>query len=111
MAYNPGHYLAGFPPDSGLLKKALEIGWIGFSMICILYFLILRTGIRGYFACRDEKIRLIYAGATSAIFAFYLGDFSQEAIGQTTDIVVYYPFIAILLRLKEFDSSIKTTTA
>jgi len=126
LAFNPGHELAGFPPDSGLLKKALEIGWIGFTMLCVLYFLILRTGIQGYFACRNEKIKLIYAGVTSAIYAFYLGDFSQEAIGQISDVVIYYPFIAILLRLKEFDQSnsgqsksdqsksdqsIKTTTA
>jgi len=111
MTFNPGHYLAGFPPDSGYLKKALEIGWIGFTMICILYFLILRTGIEGYFATKDETIRLIYAGVTSAMFCFYVGDFSQEAIGQLTDVVIYYPFVAILLRLKEFDQSKKTVTA
>jgi putative inorganic carbon (HCO3(-)) transporter len=112
LQYNPGHELAGFPPDSGCLQKALEIGWIGYGMICILYFLVLRTGIRGYFASRgDNTTQFIYAGCTAACFSFYVGDFSQVAIGQITDIVVYYPFIAIILRLKDFAPSKKTATA
>lgn len=104
LRYSPGHTLAGFPPDSGLLKKALEMGWIGLIMFGILYFLVLRTGIRGYFGCRNEENKLIYAGCTAACFSFYIGDFSQVAIGQITDIVIYYPLIAILLRLKNIDS-------
>ncbi len=109
--YNPGHYLAGFPPDSGYLKKALEIGWIGFTMLCILYYLIVRTGIKGYFSCKDEKIRLLYAGVTATMFSFYVADFAQEALGQITDIMIYYPFVAILLRLKEFDKPKQILTA
>jgi O-antigen ligase/polysaccharide polymerase Wzy-like membrane protein len=109
--YNPGHYLAGFPPDSGYLKKALEIGWIGYTMIMILYYLILREGIKGYFLCKDPHIRLLYAGVTATMFAFYISDFAQEALGQITDIMIYYPFVAILLRLKEFDTPKKTAIA
>jgi putative inorganic carbon (HCO3(-)) transporter len=103
LMYNPGHELAGFPPDSGYLKKALEMGWIGFGLLCVLYFLVLKTGIHGYFVCRNKEVKLIYAGVTASCLAFYVGDFSQVAVGQITDIVVYYPFIAILLKLKQFD--------
>jgi len=95
--------LAGFPPDSGYLKKALELGWIGFGLFIFLYFLVLKTGIQGYFKCKNEEVKLIYASCTAACFGFYVGDFSQVAIGQITDVVVYYPFIGIMLKLKEFD--------
>ena len=108
--YNPGHYLAGFPPDSGYMTKALEMGWIGLAFFCTLDFIILRSGVRGYFACKSERTRLIYAACTSAILCFYVGELSQVAIGQITDIVVYYPFIAIILKLKNFDQP-KTLTA
>ncbi len=103
LEYNAGHPLAGFQPDSGYLKKALEMGWIGFGMICILYFLVLRNGIRGYFNSENKNIKFVFAGCTASLFSFYIGDFTQVAIGQITDIVVYYPFIAILLKLKNFD--------
>lgn len=100
---NPGHYLAGFQTDSGYLKKALETGWIGLGVICILYFVFLREGIRGYFRCRDEQIRVVYAAATGSILTFYIAEFAQDAIGQITDLVVYYPIMAIIMKLKYFD--------
>jgi putative inorganic carbon (hco3(-)) transporter len=105
LELNAGHPLAGFPPDSGYLKKALEMGWIGFGLICVLYFQILKTGIHGYFTCKNEKIKFVFAGCTASIFSFYIGDFTQVAIGQITDIVVYYPFIAIMLKLRNIDKN------
>lgn len=103
VALNPGHYLAGFQTDSGYLKIALETGWIGLALICILFFFVLKSGISGYFACRKEDTRIVYAAATSAIFCFYVGEFAQDAIGQVTDMVVYYPIIAIMLKLRYVD--------
>jgi hypothetical protein len=46
---------------------------------------------------------VIYAASISAIFSFYIAEFAQDAIGQITDIVVYYPIIAIMLTLKNND--------
>jgi putative inorganic carbon (hco3(-)) transporter len=103
---NPGHFLAGFPTDSGYLKKALEIGWVGLFLIVALYYCVVRAGIRGYFQCRNEKARNIYAAATCCMFSFYVAEFAQDAVGQITDIVVYYPMIAVILRLKEFEHEI-----
>jgi putative inorganic carbon (hco3(-)) transporter len=102
--YNPGHYLAGFPPDSGYLRKALETGWIGLLIVCLLYYVVLKFGIQHYFRCKNEDLKIIYAGAIAAIFSFYLAEFAQEAIGQITDIVIYYPLLAMLLKMKHFKS-------
>jgi putative inorganic carbon (HCO3(-)) transporter len=102
LRFNRGHYLAGFPPDSGYLRKALETGWIGLALICTLYFLVLRYGVRRYFRCRDDQLKIIYAGAIASLFSFYLAEFAQEAIGQITDIVIYYPFIAMMLKMEYF---------
>lgn len=98
--YNPGHYLAGFQTDSGYLKKAVETGWVGLLLMCTMYFTVLQTGIRGYFRSGNEHYKNIYAGCFAAVFGFYVAEFSQSAIGQITDIVVYYPLVAILMRLK-----------
>jgi hypothetical protein len=102
---NPGHYLAGFPTDSGYLKKALETGWIGLAIICILYYVVLRHGINGYFESRHERTKVLCAASTACLFSFYVAEFPQEAIGQITDVVIYYPLIAVLLRLRELDET------
>jgi putative inorganic carbon (hco3(-)) transporter len=101
--FNPGHELAGFPPDSGYLRKALETGWIGLLMIVVLYFITLQFGIRGYFRTHHEKRRVLYVACISCLFALYIAEFPQEAIGQITDMVLYYPFIAILIKLRQMD--------
>ena len=102
LRFNPGHYLAGFPPDSGYLQKALETGFIGLAIICILYFNIIKAGIKGYFSSKNKYYKLFCAACTASIFTFYIAEFSQEAIGQITDLVVYYPFIAYHLESKIF---------
>jgi putative inorganic carbon (hco3(-)) transporter len=102
LKYNRGHYLAGFPPDSGYLRKALETGWIGLILVCILYYVVLKYGIRRYFRCKDEDLKIVHAGAIATIFSFYMAEFAQEAIGQITDIVIYYPLLAMLLKMKYF---------
>ncbi|HET6252716.1 MAG TPA: O-antigen ligase family protein [Puia sp.] len=103
---NPGHFLAGFPTDSGYLKKALEIGWIGLFLIVALYFSVVRAGIHGYFHCKNEKAKNIYVAATCCMFSFYVAEYAQDAVGQITDIVIYYPMIALILRLREFEYEI-----
>jgi hypothetical protein len=105
-AFNPGHFLAGFPTDSGYLRKALEIGWIGLVLVALLYYTVIRAAIRGYFQCTNERARLIYAAATGCMFSFYVAEFAQDAIGQITDIVVYYPMIALILQLKNHEKEI-----
>ncbi len=105
LLYNPGHYLAGFQTDNGYLQYALELGWIGLAIICSFFYVILRSGIRGYFQCSDERIKNIYAACIVCLFSFIIAEFAQTAIGQVSDEVVFYPLIAIILKLKYFDKS------
>jgi O-antigen ligase len=107
VQYNPGHFLAGFPPDSGLLKAALETGWIGLTIICILYFVTLRSAIRGYFESKDNNVQMLFAASAGCLFAFYLADFAQEAILQITAIVIYYPIISLTLRLRNLNKKVR----
>jgi putative inorganic carbon (hco3(-)) transporter len=106
--YHPGHPLAGFPPDSGFMKKILEMGWIGFALALFLYFTILKTGIRGYFAVKRREHKIIIAAATAGLFSQYVGEIAQVALGQITDIVIYYPFIAMILKLQNMEQQPNT---
>jgi putative inorganic carbon (hco3(-)) transporter len=101
---HPGHALAMFQPDSGYVKRAAEAGWSGLIMICVLYTTALITSVKGYFRTKNENVKVIAAGCAAVLFAFYIAEFTQQAIGQMTDVVIYYPILAMLLRLKEYDN-------
>jgi len=103
-ALNPGHFLADFQPDSAYLKKAAEVGWIGLLITVIMYFVVLKVGIQGFFRSSEEHIRAMYAACVTGLFAFYIAEYAQVALGQITDVVVYYPMIGMILKLKYFDN-------
>jgi hypothetical protein len=103
--YNPGHQNAGFPTDSSYLGKALEIGWIGLILTCILYFATIQFAVRGFFATNDTRGKSILAACVAFLFCYYIGEIAQEAIGQFSNTFVYYPIIAIIIRISQLSSS------
>lgn len=100
--YNPGSPMAGFPTDSSYLNKALESGTVGLILTLILYFAILQYCIRGYFGTKDTELKTLFAALLAFFFSYSLGEMTQEAVGLFTNMVVYFPMFAILLRLRQF---------
>jgi cell division protein FtsW (lipid II flippase) len=106
---HPGHYLANFQPDSSYVKRAAETGWIGLAIVCILYGFTLIEAIKAFFRARDERLRVVYAACASSLFSFYVAEFAQVAIGSITDVIVYYPIVAIILRSKTNNTDAQAT--
>jgi len=100
---HPGHPLANFQPDGAYVQKAAETGYIGLALICILYFMIMQLGIKGFFRARSPQIKNYYAACLSAIFSLYVGEYAQQAVGGVSDSLFYFPAIAIMLNLKYMD--------
>jgi hypothetical protein len=105
---HPGHYLAGFQPDSSYVMRAAETGWIGLALICSLYGFTLVITVRAFFRAKNENLKVIYAACASSFFSYYIAEFAQVAIGGITDVVVYYPLLAIVLRFKTLDNEAAT---
>ena len=96
VKYNPHHILAGFPPDSGYLRVALETGWIGLALTCILYFIILYVGVKGYYRERDPEVKIYYASIVTMIYALVIAQYAQVAISQLPGALLFYPALAII---------------
>ena len=103
LKYNPQHPLAGFPPDSGYLRTALETGWIGLAITCILYFVILYQGVRGYYRGRDPNLKIYYVAIISVVYALVIAQYAQVAIGQLPGALIFYPALAIVACLYQYD--------
>lgn len=78
----------------------METGWVGLGLALLTYFIVIRSGVRFYFASGRRVHKMLAAAALCVIFCLYVGEFAQEAIGQMSDIVVYYPLIALLVRVR-----------
>lgn len=104
LKYNPDHYLAGFPTDSGFLKSALEFGWIGLLLVCVLFFVILQQGAHAFFKARAPLARAFLLAAVVALFGNIISQYSQIAIGASPQIYFYYALIAIIVNLSKLEN-------
>ena len=106
MRFSPNHRLAGFPPDSGMLKAALETGWIGLILDYSLYLLVMTLGIINYFRCRNPEIKNLYLVYLACFFAITIANYAQVAVGQRPVNLLIYATFALVTQLKRIDDSL-----
>jgi putative inorganic carbon (HCO3(-)) transporter len=103
MRFNPKHRLAGFPPDSGLLKLALDMGWIGLALNMLLNLILLIQGINYYFKLKNEEYKKYIVAITCALFSTMVTLYAQVSIGQMPNVFFYFAMMGLFTRLREFD--------
>jgi len=101
--FSPHSFLSTFQHDSGFVRIAVELGWIALIIYCLMLYTILRTSIYYYFRVRNPKIKVIYLGLTTIFFELVLATYPQEAIIILPTSINFYVFLAVLVRLKDFD--------
>lgn len=109
LKYNPNHYLAGFPTDSGFLRSALEYGWIGFTLVLLSFFVILQQGVHAYFKEKAPLARAFLLAAVVALFGNIVSQYSQVAIGPSPEIFFYYALVAVIVNISKLENKTKQT--
>ncbi len=101
--------MAGFPPDSGYLRTALEQGWIGLIIVCLYLYMIMHYSITNYFKARDDVDKLLLIGLAGAFFAVVVGQYAQEATGLFESAIMIYAFTGITIKTRYLLSPNKKT--
>lgn len=113
--FSPGSYLANFPPDSGYVRVAVELGWIGLFLFCTFMFVILKNGIHNYFRIKNPELKAYCLAMLLIVFALNLGNYPQEALVQYPINIYFYLAVALIpitLRLDQAPApeTLKATT-
>ncbi|HTN45749.1 MAG TPA: O-antigen ligase family protein [Flavipsychrobacter sp.] len=109
--FAPGSYLASFPPDSGYVRVAVELGWMGLLIFCILMFAILRTGIKNYYRIRSPELKTYCLAITLILFVLNIGNYPQEALVQFPSNIYFYLAIALVNVFPIIDKQLHGGTA
>lgn len=104
--FNPGGPLAGFPPDSELLGRGLELGYLGLIVFMLKLLTPMLASLNGYFSGKDPEIRAYLISLVAVFFSIILSLFSQEESLYTT--VFLSILSAMILRLLIFDRAMPT---
>lgn len=107
LSQSPGHPLAGrYDPDSGHLRTALEMGWIGLFFSLLLYCSVIIKGIRNYFSLKDPKLRLYSIIYCSAFFGLTIAHYAQDALFQKPINLLVIATYALMIKLKDIDNEL-----
>lgn len=101
----PNHPLAGWPPDSGYLKVALEMGWIGFILYLGFNIVVMLQGLYYYFRMRNKNYKKYMLVMITALFSIYVTQYSQVSIGQIPGGFFVFSCMSLFKRLMEFDQA------
>ena len=101
--FAPNFWLAYFAHDSGLVRIAVEAGYIGLIIYEIFLGVILISGIRQVFRVRDPVIKNLTVAITVVMFCLALSSYPQEAIPMLPTSLIFYILLACLVRLDHFD--------
>lgn len=105
LRYYPDHPLAGFPPDSGYLVRAMEIGWIGLLIFMLFLFISIKNGISNYYRFTDDELKCYSLFLTVFIFSVCIALYAQIVTTQIPMSYLFYPSAIILGQLTKLRKS------
>jgi hypothetical protein len=96
--FSPGTFLANFPPDSGYVRIAVEMGWIGLGLYALLWIVILWNGIIGFFKIKHPPLKLMALCILVSIVPLVVVEMAQDIVGKLPSNMLFWVFLAILMR-------------
>ncbi|WP_375579314.1 O-antigen ligase family protein [Marivirga tractuosa] len=104
LRYSRGHPLAGrYDPDSGYLRTALEMGWIGVFLVICLNGAIVIKGISNYFSLKCPKLRTYNLMYVIPFLGLTVAHYTQDALFQKPVNILVIATYALMVKLPDLD--------
>lgn len=108
MRFSPWHPLAQFAPDSGYLRIAVEMGWVGIIGFLSLLFTMLFYGVKTVWhfdtiGQSHSEIRIVALSLVSALSSLLVVEWVQDIVGKIPFNVFFWVLCGILLKLSHLE--------
>lgn len=78
MKYTPQTFIGSFPPDSEYVKIAIETGWLGLLIWCIILARIFAYCVKVYFIINEPEWKMIITFVIVVFFMIIVAQYPQE---------------------------------
>jgi putative inorganic carbon (hco3(-)) transporter len=95
------HPLWGFPPDSGFLKVALELGYVGLIITLWLYYRASSHLTSQFFQTDNQEKKVLYLAILASMIALYTAELTQMTASQKPFDFIFCCYYALIIRLKD----------
>ncbi len=106
--FAPWSFLANFPPDSGYVRTAVELGSIGLLIFCTFMFIVLKKGIEHYYEIKDPWLKCVSLTMLLIAFALNVANFPQEAFVQFPINIYFYLVVALINIVYRLDKELES---
>ena len=94
--FSPGSFLASFPPDSGIIRVAVELGWIGLIIFLSIYLIAFWKGFQSYRLLRNHKGKGLVENVLCALPALLIVELGQEVVGVFPMSLLFWVFLGLM---------------
>ncbi|WP_462251656.1 O-antigen ligase family protein [Ekhidna sp.] len=107
--FSPGTFLASFPPDSGVIRVAVELGWIGLIIFVLIYLQAFFKGTKGLWQMETRIHKDKVESIICCLPAWGLVEMGQEVAGVFPMSLLFWVFLAIIFTTLKYEK-IETET-
>lgn len=100
MRFSPGSPLAQFAPDSGYLRVAVELGWIGLILYVVLMLRLFWLSFHGLQQSTGWR-KAVIAATLAALSALFVVEWAQDILGKLPFNQLFWILMAMTIRLGE----------
>lgn len=101
MKYSPHTFIGSFPPDSELVRIAIETGWVGLFIWCTIMALVFAYGINAYFNTRDHEIRQLLLVPLVVFFMTMIALYPQECFRAPILAMMFSFMMGLIAKLRD----------
>jgi putative inorganic carbon (hco3(-)) transporter len=99
MKYSPHTFVGSFPPDSELVKIAIETGWVGLFFWCTTLAVLFGYGVSTYFRVKDREWRALLTVMLVTLFMMIVCQYPQEFFRSHVLSMMFAATIAIIAKI------------
>lgn len=103
--FNPNSELGNFAPDSGYVRVAVELGWVGLIIYSALFGVTLLTGITNYYTLKDPELKAYMASLVAVAYCISVGNYPQQVVIQPPTSLLFYAMMAMIAKIKYLDTT------
>lgn len=93
--FSPNTFLAKFPPDSGYMRVAVEMGWVGLIIYILLWVAIVWYILTKYYKIKNKKWKWLSMSIISSTLPLAVVEYTQDIIGKLPFSLLFWVLIAI----------------
>lgn len=99
MKYAPHTFIGSFPPDSEYVEIAIESGWIGLFIWCVMLAILFGYGIVVYFRIKDPEWRVVLTLCLVVFYMMIVAQYPQEFFRSPVLTVLFSALIALVAKI------------